>query len=92
MSVGDRDACQSQFVTIPAMAQNAAPDRDLEELHADWEALHTRLRVHEQLLSDALALYAKGEGPRPDSIIAEVEQMRADCAARFRRLMAAVKA
>ena len=74
------------------MAQTPGPRKDLEQLHSDWEDLHTRLRVHEQLLSDALALYAKGEGPRPDSIITEVEQMRAECAARFRRLMAAVKA
>jgi hypothetical protein len=73
------------------MAQTPGPDRDLERLHADWHALHTRLRVHEQLLSDALAIYAKGEGPRPDSIISEVEQMRAECALRFRRMMAAVK-
>ncbi len=77
---------------MPRMAQNPAPgDADLARLHADWQALHTRLRVHEQLLSDALALYAKGEGPRPDSIIAEVEQMRAECATRFRRMMEAVK-
>jgi hypothetical protein len=74
------------------MAQAPGPDQDLEQLHADWESLHTRLRVHEQLLSDALALYAKGEGPRPDSIISEVEQMRAECSVRFKRLMAAVKA
>jgi hypothetical protein len=73
------------------MAQNPGPDKELEALHAEWEALHTRLRVHEQLLSDALAIYAKGEGPRPDSIISEVEQMRAECALRFRRMMAAVK-
>ncbi|NNU43340.1 hypothetical protein [Ramlibacter montanisoli] len=67
------------------------PDKELERLHADWHALHSRLRVHEQLLSDALAIYAKGEGPRPDSIITEVEEMRAECALRFRRMMAAVK-
>ncbi|HEY0823780.1 MAG TPA: hypothetical protein VGD76_08335 [Ramlibacter sp.] len=74
------------------MAQNPAPgDAELARLHADWHALHSRLRVHEQLLSDALALYATGEGPRPDSIIAEVEQMRAECSARFRRMMAVVK-
>jgi hypothetical protein len=66
-------------------------DAELSRLHEDWEELHTRLRVHEQLLSEALALYARGEGPRPDSVIEEVEQMRADCAQRFKRLMAAVK-
>jgi hypothetical protein len=74
------------------MAPSPVPgDADLTRLHAEWDALHTRLRVHEQLLSDALALYARGEGPRPDAIIQEVEQMRAECSARFKRLMAAVK-
>lgn len=87
-----RLAWESTLITMPRMAQNPAPgDADLAQLHAHWHALHSRLRVHEQLLSDALALYAKGEGPRPDSIIAEVEQMRAECAARFKRMMAVVK-
>jgi hypothetical protein len=66
-------------------------DADLTRLHEEWQALHSRLRVHEQLLSDALALYARGEGPRPDEIIQEVEQMRAECSVRFKSLMAAVK-
>ena len=70
---------------------DAKGDPDLARLHQEWQELHARLRVHEQLLSDALALYARGEGPRPDSMIAEVEQMRAECSARFKRLMAAVK-
>lgn len=85
-------AWECTLITMPRMTQDPAPgDAELARLHADWHALHTRLRVHEQLLSDALALYAKGEGPRPDTIIAEVEQMRAECSVRFRRLMAAVK-
>jgi hypothetical protein len=66
-------------------------DEELARLHQEWQALHSRLRVQEQLLSDALALYARGEGPRPDVLIGEVEQMRAECSARFKRLMAAVK-
>ena len=74
------------------MAPSPVPgDADLPRLHAEWHALHSQLRVHEQLLSDALALYARGEGPRPDTIIQEVEQMRAECSLRFKRLMAAVK-
>ena len=67
-------------------------DADLTRLHAEWDALHTRLRVHEQLLSDALLLLARGEGPRPDAIIDEVVQMRAECSAAFNRLMDAAKA
>ena len=65
---------------------------DLVRLHAEWQARLTRLRVHEQLLSDALLLLARGEGPRPDAIIDEVVQMRAECSAAFNRLMDAVKA
>ncbi|HEY0824008.1 MAG TPA: hypothetical protein VGD76_09505 [Ramlibacter sp.] len=64
---------------------------ELEHLHRQWEEVHTRLRIHEQLLSDAMALYARGEGPRPDSIMAEVEQMRAECATRFKAMMDAAR-
>jgi hypothetical protein len=75
-----------------AMPSNPLPARpELLRLHADWQAQLSRLRVHEQLLSDALLLLARGEGPRPDSIIEEVVQMRADCSAAFKRLMDAVK-
>ena len=73
------------------MPPDAAGDPELAALHARWQELHARLRVHEQLLSDALALYARGEGPRPDAMIDEIEGMRIECAARFKRLMAAVK-
>ena len=72
-------------------APDAYADQELARLHQEWQELHKRLRAHEQLLSDALALYARGEGPRPDAIIGEVEQMRAECSLRFKRLMAAVK-
>jgi hypothetical protein len=72
-------------------APDAYADEELARLHQDWQELHGRLRVQEQMLSDALALYARGEGPRPDTMIGEVEQMRAECARRFKRLMAAVK-
>jgi hypothetical protein len=64
---------------------------ELVRLHAEWQARLTRLRVHEQLLSDALLLLARGEGPRPDAIIDEVVQMRAECSAAFNRLMDAVR-
>jgi hypothetical protein len=75
-----------------AMASPPVPARpDLLHLHAEWQSRLTRLRVHEQLLSDALLLHAKGEGPRPDGIMDEVVQMRADCAAAFKRLLDAVK-
>ena len=72
-------------------APDVHADEELTRLHQEWQALHSQLRVQEQRLSDALALYARGEGPRPDAVIAEVEQMRAECSLRFKRLMAAVK-
>jgi hypothetical protein len=63
----------------------------VERLHAEWTGVHDRLRTYERLLSEAIALYARG-GPKPEGMIAEVEQMRMDCAERFKALMDAVKA
>lgn len=67
------------------------PD-DLAHLHTRWEDVHTRLRVQEQVLSDAIALYVKGKAERPEAMMEEVERMRAECSARFRALMEALKA
>lgn len=66
-------------------------NENLERLHAEWQEVHVKLRAKEQSLSRALALYAKGKGPRPDAIIREVSDMRAECSQRFTRLMAAVR-
>lgn len=64
---------------------------DLDKLHHDWETVHTRLRELEQRLSEAIALYARGRGPRPVDLIAEVEALRAECARRFEALMQGVR-
>ena len=77
---------------MPGMTAQAPAHGDIQRLHEEWSGLHTRLRSAEQVLSDALRLYARGEGPRPDALMEEVEQMRAECAQRFKRLMEAIRA
>lgn len=67
------------------------PD-ELAHLHTQWEDVHTRLRVQEQVLSEAIALYVKGKAARPEAMMQEVEQMRTECAQRFRALMDALRA
>jgi hypothetical protein len=64
---------------------------DLARLHQEWQELHARLRVQEQLLSRALELYATSRGPRPDALMQEVGEMRIECSQRFHRLMEAVR-
>ncbi len=76
---------------MPRMPAEPPPDDAIARLHSEWAGIHTRLRSLEQLLSDALQLYARGEGPRPDEIMADVEQLRAECAVRFKRLMEAIR-
>lgn len=76
---------------MPSMAPVESDSTDLSRLHAEWQSLHGTLRVQEQVLSQALELYAKGKGPRPDTLMNEVSEMRAECAVRFNRLMAAVR-
>ena len=63
----------------------------LKELHRSWDELHSRLRRREQDLSEAIAGYARGQRERPESLMKEVEQMRADCSVRFKQLMDAVR-
>jgi hypothetical protein len=67
------------------------PSREVARLHAEWEAIHTRLRENEQLLSDAISLYGRGEGPKPERLLSEVVAMRAECSLRFQAMMAAVR-
>lgn len=64
---------------------------DVARLHQEWEEIHSRLRLHEQALSDAIGMYVRGEGPRPDQLIVEIEHMRAICGQRFQALMTAIK-
>jgi len=77
---------------MSGMTTSSASADDIARLHEEWSAIHTRLRNVEQLLSEALRIYARGEGPRPDAMMEDVEQLRADCAVRFKRLMEAIRA
>ena len=65
---------------------------DVAQLHRAWEELHTRLREQEQCLSAAIAAYGRGRAGKPETLMEEVEQMRAECAVRFKALMDAVRA
>lgn len=60
-------------------------------LHREWDELHERLRLRERALSDAIAVYARGDGPRPEAMMSEVEQLRAECARRFQAMIAATR-
>lgn len=64
---------------------------DIGRLHFEWEEIHSRLRLHEQALSDAIGMYVRGEGPRPEQLVSEIEHMRLICGARFDALVAAIK-
>lgn len=77
---------------MPRMPAEPPPDDAIARLHAEWAGIHARLRGLEQRLSEALQVYARGEGPRPDTLMEEVEPLRAECAVRFRRLMEAIRA
>jgi hypothetical protein len=61
-------------------------------LHAEWEEIHGRLRMMEQVLSDAIGLYVRGEAGKPEQVIAEVERLRVLCGERFQALMSVLKA
>ncbi len=74
------------------MADQGTGSDEIGRLHEEWSVLHTRLRSVEQQLSDALRVYARGEAARPDHLMEDVEHLRAECAARFRRLMDAIRA
>ena len=64
---------------------------DISRLHSEWEEIHVQLREMEQVLSQAIELYARGQAARPDHMIGEIEGLRAICAQRFQALMAAMK-
>lgn len=70
---------------------NAKSPGDVEQLHADWHELVERLRSRELLLSLTLATYARGEGPRPDQLMAEVLELRAECSRRFKAMLGALR-
>lgn len=64
---------------------------DVARLHSEWQDVHSQLRSMEQVLSDAIELYVRGQSPRPDGTMREVERLRAVCGERFQALMKAMK-
>lgn len=74
------------------MESNPAPGRDVARLHAEWEEIHSQLRMMEQSLSDAIGLYIRGQGGKPQQVMGEVERLRALCDRRFRDLMQGIRA
>lgn len=72
-------------------AMSAEPAGDLARVHAEWEEVNTQLRRMEQVLSDALDLYARRQAGRPNAVVADVECLRPLCAARCDALLAAIK-
>jgi hypothetical protein len=67
------------------------PWGNVAQLHAEWDEIHSELRMMEQVLSDAIGLYVRGQAGKPVEVIAEVERLRALCAERFQALMRALK-
>lgn len=67
------------------------PHPELSQLHSEWVEINERLRERESQLAVAISVYVRGFGPRPDSTIESVKQMREECARRFQALMSATK-
>jgi len=64
---------------------------NVARLHAEWEEIHGQLRSMEQALSDAIAMYVRGQGAKPVQVIADVERLRVLCGMRFQALMKVLK-
>jgi len=83
-----KDVCKCYFAgRMPQPEANP----QLAEIHRQWTGINERLREQERQLAIELAVYARGKGPRPDSTIATVQQMRQECAKRFQALMDATR-
>lgn len=67
-------------------------ERCVGRLNSEWEEVHTQLRMMEQVLSDAVSLYSRGHASLPDSVLREVDRLRAICAQRFRALSDGLRA
>lgn len=63
----------------------------LSEAHKAWDEANRKVRASERLLAEALSQYEKGLMPLPSKLLAEVQAMRLDCAAKFKVLMAAMR-
>lgn len=73
------------------MNASSRPQGNIARLHSDWEEINGELRRMEQVLSDAIGLYLRGQSGKPERAIAEVHQLRALCGERFAALMQAIR-
>jgi len=55
-----------------------------------WQERRAVLQKHSQLLESALKLYADGSGPMPADLMDEVHELRRECDALFKEVLAAV--
>jgi hypothetical protein len=73
------------------MNASSRPQGNIARLHTDWEEINSDLRRMEQVLSDAIGLYLRGQTGKPERAISEVERLRALCGERFDALMIAIR-
>ena len=73
------------------MNASSRPQGNIARLHTDWEEINSELRRMEQVLSDAIGLYLRGQTAKPTYAIAEVQRLRALCGERFDALMRAIR-
>lgn len=73
------------------MNASSRPQGNIARLHTDWGEINGELRRMEQVLSDAIGLYLRGQTGKPTYAIAEVERLRALCGERFDALMQAIR-
>jgi hypothetical protein len=72
------------------MNASSRPQGNIARLHTDWEEINSELRRMEQVLSDAIGLYMRGQTGKQEFAIAEVERLRSLCGDRFGELMKAI--
>lgn len=73
------------------MNPSSRPQGNIARLHTDWAEINGELRRMEQVLSDAIGLYLRGQTGKPAYAIEEVERLRALCGERFDALMEAIR-
>jgi hypothetical protein len=79
------------------MLQNLIPIMDtnahllLKEAHAIWDAANQDVCACERKLAQALSEYEAGRAPLPSELLAQVQALRADCNAKFKALLAAMR-
>lgn len=65
------------FMTAPK--DTLSSDPVVAELFSAWQACEQRLDQHKQVVRAAVVAYAKGTGPDPTRLMADLADMREDC-------------